>query len=207
MGVTMGKKSKEKTSTKSKRGRISREQIIAYHEAGHAVMRHILGHGFKSISTTKGEDGSEGRVRNKPGLRLKSWTKEAAIQNEEEIMALMSGMAATCILRGRPRIQAAEIILQGNQDWDRASVLAKQRCISTGVIGDRETDHYLRWLEIRTQNTLKRRWGAVVALADAVMGGKKLSEEQAVRIIEGNEGRISVVHENGVWEIRKVGRL
>jgi hypothetical protein len=199
----MAKDNKDKTAKTPTRQRITRKQIVAYHEAGHAVMRHILGHGFRSISTVEGKDGSEGRVMNKACPRVKFWTKAAAIHNEEEIMALLSGMAATCILRRRRRIGVAETILQGDQDWDRAYKLAMYRC-SAFVIGDQETERYIEWLETRTLNMLRRCWRAVVALADAVAGGKELCEEQAVRIINRNLGGVTLVHEKGDWEIQRI---
>lgn len=196
------------------------EQKVAYHEAGHAAMAHALGMPIGPISTVQDKKSPEfdeifvidlkeifgeipTRTLNFPEVS-NWWTAEDAIANENEIMWLLGGVVATSILRGCRQVRPCDAEMD-ESDWTEALALAHRRCKPDGHERDRETLAYLQWLECRTRNALKMYWGGVVALAEAVMGGKTLMRDQVMEIpLKGLLARkYHVVHENGDWEIKK----
>jgi ATP-dependent Zn protease len=189
----------------AKRRRFTKEQRIAYHEAGHAVADYYLGKKFKHISTYKGK-GSKGRV---VGIREKQappFTAERMKQLDDEIMGRMAGTLAECVLRGRRTYTWMDLVFGGSVDFERVYRIADARlyghCMGDGR--DKEKDAFLRWLEIRTCNLLKMNWGAVETLAETLLERKKLTYDEAVEAMnQGPDRGYYLNRVDGGWQILK----
>lgn len=187
----------------AKRKRFTKEQLIAYHEAGHAVAAHCLEWTFKHISTHP-EKESDGRVEFAHREPAPSWTAEGAKQCDEEIMVLMAGIVAQSILRGRPNYDPTDVPTS-HSDSVKVARIARQRCLiqlRLEVYGDKEMSAYLRWLRIRTFNLLKAKWGAVEALAGRLLERKRLTYDEAVEAMKQGPSYF-MQHVDGDWQVVK----
>jgi hypothetical protein len=144
-------------------GRVERRRVeplwpTAYHEAGHAVMALRLGRRFR-YATVRPEEDRLGHVRYyAANYRPDGGDSDAArLTTEQHILTLLAGAAAERRFAGRTDRVGAKA------DYERAADLAGYVCGS-----QEEATAYLRWLSVRTGNTLGVWWGAVVAIAEAL---------------------------------------
>lgn len=157
--------------------------VAAYHEAGHAVMCHILGVRLKSISIGADElYGGETDHANplKAGKASDPDDIRARMRLEKAVMLCMAGPLAQ--EKFAPRGPAADY--GGVLDFDDASTLAIR------VFRSRKTaTAYLNFVRewVSQQWERPRIWAAVERLARALTKERKIAGRRADAIIRGQE--------------------
>ncbi len=157
--------------------RITRDQRVAYHEAGHAVMSILHRVALVSVTIAPGE-GTDGVSKNRPvkgfrpDLMADAKTRDMV---ERNIKILNAG-------------HWAEYEFTGRNDWkgslddrQKASFLAATQC------GDHdEVFAYVEWLWIATRNEIRMEyvWVAIVALAKALVEERTISGVRVRKIIK-----------------------
>jgi ATP-dependent Zn protease len=156
----------------------------AYHEAGHAVVSYEYGLRLTGVSIVPSEDGL-GRTSHQALTNFNpdvDKSNRSRLRGERLIQRQMAGMAAEWISTGRRRRN-----WRGAQwDWDLAADLA---LYFTG--SSEETDAYLKWLWIRTVNSLSRQlvWRKVEAVAIALLDRRELTRSEVKEILVAEERR------------------
>jgi hypothetical protein len=164
-------------------------RIVAYHEAGHAVIHRLFAHKITEVSITP-DEGSAGRVNTKrdkkylEGLNSYSASLE---KTQEEIVAAFAGQIAEDLSRKwnakSPSIrEMSKFSSMG--DYRGAEELAKcaLRALGTPFSADQE-DKFLIWLYSRTRDILRWGWGgavwkAVQKVAKELLKKKSLSPKE-----------------------------
>lgn len=147
------------------------QEATAYHEAGHAVVKWILGLPIDDVSIVRDEE-SHGHTTGQPAvsdLQLDSDNSdEARIRAEKDAMDSLAGMIAQ--RRFRPRSCRN---YHASRDWKCAEDL-----LSGFVQSDRELNALLKLLEIRNQDLFDLHWKLVEKVAAALIEHKQLSKVQ-----------------------------
>lgn len=157
--------------------------MVAYHEAGHAVVAHRLDRRIKRI-WIDGETGNGGTDVNIPAGR----TPEERF--EEEILNLLAGREAAHLHdpeQGQTGTWAsadlmhAMTFVRGHLSETQDAWEWEEERLET------ETDAVIGRLTERTQEIIGRpeNWAAIVALATALIAKNELTGEEAIAIIEG----------------------
>lgn len=162
---------------------MSKDRATAYHEAGHAVMSHLLR--CKVVSVTLGEqDDSLGSVTgHAPGAWFQpdvNGDRRTCSYIENQVLILMSGEAAEFLYTG---VHNADGM---SSDFSTAVSLAAR------LMGDNEEiEAYLNWMRIRARNMLRnpRNWRLVEALATALLAEKPAN---GLRIISGRRALVII---------------
>ena len=150
--------------------RYARSQRLAYHEAGHAVVAHCLGHRINYVSTYPGKNGRQAAL-----------SKTRTDRIDEEIMIYLAGQLADCLLRGKRSYSMGDVLGSGSlNDMIQVDGLAQGR--DTGA-SDIERRTYIQWLKLRTRRLLMLHWSSVEVLAGQLIGRKKLSGAAAAEIM------------------------
>ncbi len=188
--------------TKKPAKRPAVEQRAAYHEAGHAVVAYFVNRSVTQVSIDAGKG-----VVEMSAEKPRRFDCEWGCQNEEEIMLCLAGMLAVLIHKRRKGyITASDIGSGSNADWEHISRLANDRLLLPypATDCDSEREAYLRWLEIRTRNLLKKAWCAVEMLAESLLASGRLSGAAAIGVIKrGLTRQYDLEHVNGDWRIVK----
>ena len=147
------------------------ERATAYHEAGHAVARFVLGRRIDRVSIVP-DDESLGHVR---GYVLRkigedwNYTLRDVQLLEDEIVSILAGAVAETRLTGRENPVGAQ------HDRDNAAMLAVH------LEGPEVAEPYLNYLEARARALIGARWSIVEALAAELLERKVLSGVAARR--------------------------
>lgn len=158
---------------------------VAYHEAGHAVASYVLRVPFASVSIIEDDD-SNGRVMNDEQFQRRlvemvttvtRWDTRTLKRIDNYIVTLMAGDAAVELLTNKPIKM---------DDWDlvRGADLraASDILLSLGVTDQVDEIEKFR---LKARVVLMNNWGAIIALASALLESKELSGRKAREIIKG----------------------
>ncbi len=171
-----------------KRRRFTREQRVAYHEAGHAVLYFNLKHVPAARSVTIVPAGDVlGSVE---GALSASTPEELSILVEkigdlelhhaiDHALTWLAGPEAERQLTGRYNHQAAR------SDYERLDGWLRSWCDED----QKETDAFARWLRIRCDRLVRVHWGEIKAVAEALLERKTLTGRQIARVIRAERER------------------
>ncbi|HNQ85581.1 MAG TPA: hypothetical protein PLT33_06745 [Deltaproteobacteria bacterium] len=159
------------------RKRATKKNLIAYHEAGHAVAAYLTRKKFKYVTIKSNKD-YEGYMRHEEqrATSRPEWDERRKTRSsiEKDIMVSLAGSAAIFLLTGhRERIGAWA-------DRRRAMDLAENICDSR-----RECEAFVNWLYVRVEGILRSQanWHAVETLAEELMILGSIGYQKAVHII------------------------
>jgi hypothetical protein len=177
------------------------EQHIAYHEAGHAVVCHVLGGTVEEVSIVPGPARS-GRRGQSAGHVV---TRQNHTCANAVLLSLAGPAAGARLLRGTP----AEADYLGDS-WDREDVAQLLKNKTAGCVrvdedrrrprtdrflfwGDTTARRYVHFLRSLVEDLLadERVWAAVEALAQALLDRKTLDGPEAARVIKAHVGEVS----------------
>ena len=166
---------------KSKRARrFTGEERTAYHEAGHAVLRHYLEYaGTNSRVTIKPNADSRGHVLVYPEKSFRPDLKYDLRKIVDRITVCLAGNAAIKKLTGRWDNIGAE------DDYHQAAGFA---LYVTGDGGD-EVNALVRWLQIRAAGVVNNQWPYIEAVAAALLERKTLNGKEVREVIFAEEER------------------
>ena len=196
--------------TSKLKGNKREERLTAYHEAGHAVAYYHLGLNIKFITIVPDhEQRVYGRVQ-PTGSRTFSPLErfggapsvlDARLDLEREVIINLAGYAAEINYSGQNSIVARVNLLRfgerlrvnsdedpsGDGDLNRSRMYFFSLPMLHADVWakDKEHDAYLKWLWYRAVNivTAKESWAAVKALATALLEKKRLTGQQAKKIM------------------------
>jgi hypothetical protein len=160
-------------------GRRRQLESTAYHEAGHAVMRFLLGMSVHEVSVVPNEEtlghctGSSLRAP----LDLLVWGDGHRRRKVERyILVSLAGGAAEAAFQGRYNWRGMEL------DLDCAIDLALKVCG-----GEAEAGKFAEWLLERARNLIiqDHTWAAVRRIAAALLKERRLSGRRAKAIYDG----------------------
>ena len=148
------------------------EPTTAYHEAGHAVMAHVLGKDFKTVSILPDGVGA-GRIDFKAPVSERSL--------EMESIVAVAGVAAEGLATGRLRVilQETPSYLIIADDVHRLTSYLLQ----TGIVAEDNIPAFLQRAVMDAVKTLRANWPAVEAVAKALLKEKTISGSRARSII------------------------
>lgn len=157
-----------------------RSAHTAYHEAGHAVTGYVLGRYFLSVSITS-EGNSAGRCYFAPRPEtFDPWNRDPATRRrlEIEVITDLAGGIAERIATGFDNLEGM------------ASDVYSAIDTTTYMTGNEaQRLAYLERAEARAESILRQHWGAVQALAEALLRLGELEYFQAQAIIESSHTR------------------
>ena len=161
------------------------EDVIAYHEAGHAVMCHLTGCDMACVTVEPNpERGNLGEVGHAAPPRYQiafpSMVSPGDVRRfdrREEERALRANVRV--ILAG----PLAEVMHTGETFNERHLAEVSEARALAGA-RKRNPTRYLLDQQVLCQNALKRSWRAVESLAAALMDRKTIDGGEAARIIE-----------------------
>jgi len=150
----------------------------AYHEAGHAVVGHVFGHRLKKITIVPSK--SENYVGcvffgKRPSVKGidRDPSPKIRLAAEERILVSLAGLCAQRLFN--PLTCRS---LHGQEDF-------KEVLLYVGhLIRENETELFLKWMQVRTENHLRDHWKAVEVLAEELIRRREISGEEAERIIQ-----------------------
>lgn len=169
---------------------LSRDDVVAYHEAGHVVAHFILGRGIGNITIepsgrAAGHVTSRKRTRFSPDSQASGWEETRTRREvEREILTFMAGDAAERLAGGPCR--------GSEEDITHAYRLAEPVCDPPTLVrrksGDylrasEECDAYIAWLRARAAALVRRDWYAVEALVRVLRKTRTLNGRQARRVL------------------------
>jgi hypothetical protein len=172
-------------SVRTKKMVAATREAVAYHEAGHAVVAHMLGHQVRRVSIAP-KSGSDGRVswRN-PINRIISKLESGSEADLERVRyridhAIIVSMAgAFAQKRHNPRsgwryagsgAARGEFLLKGSDDQQALELMSR-------VYEDEKVRAaYSRYLEARAEELVKRYWSRIERLAIALLDRETISD-------------------------------
>ena len=160
-----------------KRGLRLSTRATAYHEAGHAIAAHVLGRQIKRMTIVPnksenyagcvffGKQPSVKGIDTDPSPKI----RRAA---EQRILVSLAGLCAQRLFN--PRTCRS---FHGHEDF-------KVILLYVGhLMRENETEPFLKWMEVRTENILRDNWKAVEVLADELIRRRELTGQEAHQII------------------------
>ncbi len=166
-------------SRKSRRGL----KATAFHEAGHAVMAWTLGVRLKRVSVVPSKNAAGechyGKLSQSKHFEVGD-SDRVRLRTEKLIMVALAGSTAQQLYSPRSYHH-----YQAKSDYDTVAQLA------LSITGPpKETNAYLKWLEIRTRETLRLpwHWDAVKAMAEALIKRGTVSSREAKQVIRQATG-------------------
>lgn len=153
-------------------------ELIAYHEAGHALMAHLLGGKVKQVTIEPDDDDGPDRQGDTQVL----W-RRSGISDEDfakiAVQVSLAGPVAEMIYSGDPYHPGlvAEWAADWREAWDAATPLHPI---------ERQRLEYLEQVSIQLYHRLKRDdlWAALASLADNLLAHETLDCEQVDEIVE-----------------------
>lgn len=165
---------------RTKNGQRAYERLMctAYHEAGHAVMGHLVNRRLKTMTIVPQSDTLGHCVHHSPWERLNpefDTGLRIAVKVGEEITVLYAGMLA-------------EKKMSGRYNWIGAENDMRMMSELTDYVAGQESGErraYQRWLKFRTKRLLQLppNWLLVEAVAEALLQEKTLSVKRFNRVI------------------------
>ena len=170
-------------------------EIVAYHEAGHAVMTYLSHHEISRISVlgmTSGVGGAVFQADNDSAFKTKQ-------QIEEEIMIAYAGRASEAICYGEDKItqgasnditQATKLLLAytSKLGFDDKTGLVDAELLTDGISLDNQLHTRISELSrefySKTYDTLKANYHMVDALAQHLIEVKTLSGKEAIDLLK-----------------------
>jgi hypothetical protein len=147
-----------------------RRREVAFHEAGHAVIGHVLKRGVQFV-TIEPKGSVLGRVNRSSGHRIDLLA---------EINVSMAGEIAEAKCSGR------------TVDWRRDGCRGDVRVIKSSMRGSRSLqDNTNSWasLEAKTQSLVRKHWPAIQAMAEQLLKHKTLLRSDIADICRQNGSR------------------
>ena len=152
-------------------------ELIAYHEAGHALMAFLLGGEVRLVTIEPDNDDGPDRqgdtqvLWRRSGIADKEFAKKA-------VQVSLAGPVAEMIYSGDPYHPGlvAEWSADWLEAWEAASLLHP---------GKQQRLEYLEQVSIRLYHRLKQddMWAALAALADNLLAHETLEREQVEEIV------------------------
>lgn len=155
--------------------RFRRRESTAYHEAGHAVAGYLLGRDFLSVSIiTEGTSAGRCNFTARPDT-FDPWQRDPTTRAwlEIEVITDLAGGIAERIATGVDNLVGME-----------ADVYSAVDTATYVTANEKQRLAYLARAEARAEAILRQHWGAVQALADALLRLGQLEYPQACAIIE-----------------------
>lgn len=153
-------------------------EIVAYHEAGHALMALLLGGKVKHITIEPDDDDGPAREGDTQVLWRRSGISEKDFA-KKVVQVSLAGPVAEMIYSGEPYHPGlvAEWAADWREAWSAAMSLHP---------GERQRLEYLEQISIQLYHRLKGDdvWPALAALADNLLAHETLDEEQIEEIVE-----------------------
>ncbi len=146
----------------------SAEDIVAYHEAGHAVIHLLFGHPIDSVTIIREGDAVGGVVSDQTGLNGISFGDdlEKQVVFERRIMAVLAGVIAQ-------ERYAPGSVSEENGETDRKLARAYLDVLEPAT--DEIRQAYSHLLELRTTALLDLHWVRVERVAKALLKKKTLT--------------------------------
>lgn len=152
-------------------------EIVAYHEAGHALMALILGGEVQLVTIEPDHDDGPQRQGDTQVL----WRRTRITERDfagRAVQVSLAGPVAEMIYSGDPYHPAlvSEWAADWREAWNSAAVLHA---------GDRQRLAYLEQTSIQLYRRLKQddHWAAVAALADHLLAHESLEGDEVVEIV------------------------
>ena len=153
-------------------------ELIAYHEAGHALMAHLLGGKVKQVTIEPDNDDGPDRQGDTQVL----WRRSRISDDEFAKIAVqvsLAGPVAEMIYSGDPYHPGlvAEWAADWREAWEAATPLHPV---------ERQRLEYLEQVSIQLYHRLKQDdlWAALASLADNLLAHETLDCEQVEEIVE-----------------------
>lgn len=168
------------------------KRVTAYHEAGHTVLAVLHESEIEEVTIVASED-AEGHVKRfslmKESVQYGDSMKDRDTV-EKDIMIFLAGALAE-------RRVVAELDPQ-TAAWDYHHV---HDAVTYMTGSNKESEAYLEWLTIRTNQTLDRLWPHVEAIATLLLERQTLSGPEAVAIFRGVSDRSRQVPNESISSI------
>ena len=151
-------------------------ELIAYHEAGHAIVAHLLGGRVKQITIDPDNDDGPERYGDTQVRWRKVSNEKLFAQNV--VQTCLAGPVAEMIYSGDPYHPGVvpEWAADWRDAWEAAEVL---------FANERQRLSYLEQVSIDLYHRMKRDdfWAALASLADHLLAHETLEEEEIREII------------------------
>ena len=149
---------------------------VALHEAGHAVMAHVLGQRLWRASI-KPDEHTLGRVaRHWRGIDPQAMAPRMERRIRDEALVSLAGDAAERIGTGRGDRRAT-------WETDRLKAASAIEALTWGDEGGREAWLLGRLLRLRADRMLRRHWPAVLAVAGALEERREIPGGELARLV------------------------
>ncbi len=148
-----------------------RDQLTAFHEAGHAVVAHLLGLTVSQVEIV-GDGEKLGSCHTQRFSRMEAIAREHAL--EDALLVACAGVVAECLVSGSERWD------EDSRDLERAVHLALR------LTGDCEKAHALILrTRRRVRRALSRHWDAVEALALRLEADRRMDAGAVRTLLDG----------------------
>ncbi len=153
-------------------------ELTAYHEAGHALMAHLLGGKVKHVTIEPDHDDGPDRHGDTQVLWRRSKLSEKELA-QRAVQVCLAGPVAEMIYSGDPFHPGLvpEWAADWRGAWESAVLLHRE---------DRKRLEYLEQISIQLYHRLKEDdlWSALASLADHLLAHESLDSEQVEEILE-----------------------
>lgn len=153
-------------------------ELIAYHEAGHVLMAHLLGAKVKQVTIEPDDDDGPERQGDTQVLwRRKGMTEKEYAQRAVQVS--LAGPVAEMIYSGDPYHPGH--VVEWAADWKEAWTAAEPLHAD-----EKKRLEYLEQISIQLYHRMKRDdlWDALAAIADNLLAHETLDKEQIEEIFE-----------------------
>lgn len=160
----------------------SMSELTAYHEAGHAVVAHLLGGVVRQITLEPEDDEGPERFGDTQVLWRRSRVSDSE-QAHRLVQVCLAGPVAEMIYSGDPYHPG--LVAEWAADWRAAWIAA----IPVHV-DERRRLRYLEETSIQLYHRLKRDdiWSVLASVADNLLAYETLDDEQFADIVAGRLG-------------------
>jgi hypothetical protein len=152
-------------------------ELTAYHEAGHALVAHLLGGKVRQVTIEPDNDDGPDRTGDTEVLWRRSRLSEKEFANLA-VQVCLAGPVAEMIYSGNPYHPG--LVAEWAGDWRDAWLAAAPLHVD-----ERKRLKYLEDVSIQLYHRLKddSLWAALAALADHLLAHETLDAEQVAEII------------------------
>jgi len=155
-------------------------ELIAYHEAGHALVALLLGGNVRSVTIEPDNDDGPTRQGDTQVLWPRSRMSDRQF-NESAIKVSLAGPVAEMIYSGEPYHPG--LVAEWAADWRDAWQAASQ--LPQLNTDERRRLQYLEQISVELYHRLRRDdlWAALASLADHLLAHETLDSEQVNEIV------------------------